>query len=224
MHLLRDIAHLLLASACIGCEEPGPPLCELCTTGLMPEPFIVPDLPPALPTTTAGLPYRGLARQAVIAHKEHNMRALTPALGLLLASAVRHLDRTTTLVPVPSHPRSLRARGRDTTNELAQEAGRRLGVPVAPMLARARGDRQKQRTAAQRRQGDGRAGVQLRHGSSGARPRSVILIDDVIATGGTAALCCEVLLVAGIEVIGIATATASLLQHGSAIAMHTQLG
>lgn len=210
MGLLADIADLLLARACVGCTLPGPPLCELCASLLLPEPFLVPDLPPALPPAAAGQPYTGLTRAVVIAHKERTTPWLTPWLGMLLAAAVRHTGEDAPLVPVPSHPRSLRARGRDTVREIAEDAGRRLGLPVLPLLARGGGSRQKARSAERRRSAEDVAPVRLR---APASTRSVILVDDVVATGSTLALCQAALEEGGVQVCAVAAVTASLLQR-----------
>lgn len=211
MRLLHDIADLLLARACIGCDVPGPPLCEACAAELMPTPFRVPDLPPSLPPTVAAHRYAGRAQTAVLAHKESGVRALSPALGLSLASAVRSPampPRVQALVPVPSHAASIRARGRDTVLEIARAAGARMGVPVLPLLARTAGARQKSRTAAQRRAQV--AGVRVRRRVDEAV--ALVLVDDVVATGSTADACVQALTEAGMTVTGVACVAASVLR------------
>ena len=220
MHLLGDIVDLLLARACVGCTLPGPLLCELCASSLMPDAFIVPGMPMGLPPVAAGQPYAGTAKGVVVAHKEHHARSLTPMIGMLLAAAVRRLDAADAIVPVPSHPRSLRARGRDTVMELARDAGTRVGMPVIPLLARGAGGRQKQRTARQRRLAPLMAPVTLQRQPT---VRRAILVDDVIATGSTVRQCHEVLTMAGVTVVGIACATAALLEQAGR-ASRDQLG
>lgn len=209
MRLLHDIADLLLARACIGCDEPGPVLCQLCSSDLMPQPFAVPDLAGGLPLAMAGLPYRELARVAVIAHKERGVSALSAPLSRLISAAAKSTSPADALVPVPSHAQSLRSRGRDTVRELTDHAGRRLGIPVMAALERGRGPRQKQSSAEQRR-------ALSKHTVTAARraPRlrnRVILVDDVITTGSTVRVCVETLQASGWQVVGIAVATASLL-------------
>lgn len=208
--LLHDIADLLLARACVGCEEPGPVLCELCASALMPLPFAVPDLAPELPPTFAGLPYEGLGRTVVISHKERGVSWLTPAIGTLVYAAAQLGGPVDALVPVPSHPRSLRSRGRDTVEELAQHAAGRLGVPVTSPLRRKHGLRQKARSGKDRRSLADHTEM-LADGPDG-RHRRVILIDDVIATGSTVRVCTTALRDAGWDVAGIAVAAASVLR------------
>lgn len=213
MRLLHDIGDLLLARACIGCDLPGPPLCEACSAELMPTPFAVPDLPASLAPAMAAHRYTGLARTAVLAHKEAGVRFLTPALGLSLASTARALASPSgvqALVPVPSHAASVRARGRDTVLEIARNAGARLEVPVLPLLGRAVGARQKARTATERRAQV--AGVTMR--GRVHHDVALVLVDDVIATGSTAAACVHELRAAGMSVTGVAAIAASVL-HGT---------
>jgi ComF family protein len=106
------------------------------------------------------------------------------------------------LVPVPVHVDRERRRGYDQAVLLALAAGRETGLPVAPILERARA------TAAQfdldrgRRADNVSGAFRLRPppGAARASPlagRWVVLVDDVVTTGSTLAASAMPLLDAG---------------------------
>jgi predicted amidophosphoribosyltransferase len=85
-----DLADLLLGSSCAGCARPGRALCRRCSRALdvpavrtAPEP--APDgLPPLWTVTT----YDGVARSALLAHKERGRTSLAGPLGAALAASL----------------------------------------------------------------------------------------------------------------------------------------
>ena len=143
---LRDAAtDLLLGGSCLGCGAPGRLVCPSCRAALPDEatPHWPTPPPPGLVAPYAVTAYDGLARALVLGHKEHRLLALTPVLGRLLAcsvaAAVRDLaaasPRPVLLVPVPSRPASVRARGHDPTLAMTRAAagalaGRAVVVPL----------------------------------------------------------------------------------------------
>lgn len=89
------------------------------------------------------------------------------------------------LVPVPLHAGRLRRRGYNQAHEIARVAGRLLGIPVRPGLARrllATAD-QIGKSAAERRR-NLRGAFAVAPGAAGAR---IALVDDVMTTGSTLA-------------------------------------
>jgi len=145
----------------------------------------------------------------VIAFKDREAWQLTAVLGATMAGAVEALlddvdvekDRRVrvVLVPVPSTPEAVRRRGFDHTATLASWVARRLGLAWSPLLKRvaAVGDQVGMGV-------DQRAANQV--GSMRARTghRNVIVVDDVITTGATAAEAVRALDKAGHHVIGVA--------------------
>lgn len=206
--LLDDVADLVLGRACLACEALGSPLCSRCEARLAPDAFRVPDLAAGLPPVFAGTRYADVARRAILAHKEGGLSWATPVLARLLRAALRlhgmHPD--TVVVPIPPHAASLRRRGRDTVAELAN--GACAGHwQVIPALARVGPSTpQKRRSSAERRS--------LQRGALTARSPGAraIVVDDVIATGGTVEEAVRALREAGWEVTGVAVAAAAPLR------------
>ncbi|HEV7659362.1 MAG TPA: phosphoribosyltransferase family protein [Allosphingosinicella sp.] len=96
-----------------------------------------------------------------------------------------------TIVPVPTAPWRHRRRGFDPAGELAAALAERLEVPLEGCLARRGGRRQVGRSRAER------LGQPPRIQASGAVPRSVLLVDDVLTTGATLSACAQALRAAG---------------------------
>lgn len=121
-------------------------------------------------------------------------------------SWVNHLfggQGRTVLVPVPLHPRRERRRGYDQASLIAKAVGERTDLEVRPCLARSgHAGAQVGRGRAERLAGPPGEIVATRE-----PPRRVLLVDDVVTTGGTLAACAGALRAAGAhEVSGLAYA------------------
>ncbi len=102
---------------------------------------------------------------------------------------------------VPVHPKRLRERGFNQSEQLAAVAGDALGLPVLSLFrARQHQPHQVGASAVQRK-------AQLRHQfallPAGILPASVLLVDDVITTGSTLNQLCRQLRRAGVKHIGV---------------------
>lgn len=140
--------------------------------------------------------YGGAVARALRRFKYGGRPDLAAPLGRLLAIAARELDADL-VVPVPLHPRKLRARGYNQAALLAFAVARELAAPLA-----ARGLVRTRDTAAQA--GLDRAGrlhnldgVFRVRVPAGVRGRRVVLVDDVCTTGSTLGACRDALLAAG---------------------------
>lgn len=218
---LRDLADLALPDGCAGCAAPGPALCPLCATVLCgrARPAWPTPVPAGLPQPWAVADYAGPARAAVLAHKEEGRRALVVPLGASLATAVAAAigarEATVLLVPAPSRPAAVRARGDDPTRRLARRAAtvlRRTGAPVRvlPALRGARGlaDQAGLDAAARAANLTGALRV-VAGGEQLVAGRAVVVVDDVVTTGATLAECARCLRAAGAVVLGAATVAAT---------------
>ena len=131
-------ADLLLGGRCVGCARPGPAAlrrCAAAAAGRRPARVADARCPPGWSTPWAAAAYDGTVRAMVLGHKERRLLALRDPLALLLAAAVAAALAPGTrarcvLVPVPSRPASVRARGHDPTYAL---------TPGAAALLRAAG-------------------------------------------------------------------------------------
>jgi predicted amidophosphoribosyltransferase len=224
---------LLLGGACVVCARPGRVLCRCCEvalpTGARPA-WPIPTPPGLAPPWAAG-EYAGPLRALVLALKEHRVLALRAPLGGLLALAVAAALRAdpdpsrsppggpVVLVPVPSRPRTVRARGHDPTLAITRHAARLLraggtdavGVPLLRtrpgMLDQSGLDaaaRAANLTGALRC-----PAASLRRLSRRRAWARVVVCDDVLTTGATAREAQRALQDVGLGVTAIATVAAT---------------
>lgn len=163
--------------------------------------------------------YDGAVRAALIAHKEQARLSLAKPLGRALAVSVMGLLSRTDdpgrvlLTPIPSRRAVVRARGHDPLGRLTAvcrralrssgiDAGEFRGLRQHTIVADQAG-----LTAEQRRVNlDGAFAVR------GRRPRApttIVVVDDIVTTGATAAEAARALRSAGVEVTGVAVVAAT---------------
>ncbi|MFF5502501.1 ComF family protein [Streptomyces roseolus] len=206
----REISGLVLPGTCEGCGAARTALCAGCAGELagvgagegggggrvrpLPE-------PEGLPLVHAALPYEGVVRELLIAHKERGALGLVGPLGGALARAVEGAVRAVggvggrplLLVPVPSSRGSVRARGHDPTRRVALAAAsrlRRAGRParVVPVLRQRRAVADQAGLGARGRRANLAGALEVVPG--GARLLAggrVVLVDDLMTTGATLA-------------------------------------
>jgi predicted amidophosphoribosyltransferase len=145
-----------------------------------------------------GLKYRGYT-------------ALAPFMGSRMAVVAPRLleKREPVLVPVPLSQARLRERGFNQAEVLARALGRSAGWPVSDVLDRGSsgapqaGKRRREREAIPPGEFVVRRGARVP--SQGEA--SVLLVDDVVTTGATAAACVEALHAAGAVCLGTVSFT-----------------
>lgn len=219
-----DLVH---GGSCAGCGLPGRALCPGCAL-LLPERGrrVRPTpCPSGLAASFAGGPYDGLLGALVVAHKEHSAFALARPLGrVLAAAAVEALDpdgeQTTLLVPVPSRPTVVRARGHDPMLRISRAAVRRLRseghrrVVVGRLLEQRvavpdqAGLDSRQRAANLVGSMVVRTSLRQRLAARGT-PVSIVVCDDVLTTGATAREAQRAVEDAGLHVRAIVTVAAT---------------
>jgi predicted amidophosphoribosyltransferase len=218
---LAGLLDLALPSECAGCGHAGGLLCVGCRAALSgparparPEPS-----PPGLPLPWAVAEYAGIARAALLAHKEQGRLALAGPLGAALARSVRAGAGGGTgpllLVPAPSRRAAVRARGHDPTLRLARAAAaslRRQGCDVgvaAALRLRAGVADQAGLSAVERTANlDGALWVPRRVVPLVAG-RRVLVVDDVVTTGATIREAARALSAAGASVPAAAVVAAT---------------
>lgn len=201
---------LVLPRICAGCRLPGSGLCSGCAAELVAGAHVTrpQPCPAGLPLLTAAAAYDGVVRDLLLAHKEHGRTALVRPLSAALAGAVTLLRPPpgALLVPVPSSPAAVRARGQDHARRLARATGRRVGLRAVPLLAL-------RRTVADQA-GLGAAGraANLAGALAARRPLPgtvVVVVDDVVTTGATLTEAARALVAAGATVHGAAVVAAT---------------
>lgn len=152
--------------------------------------------------------YGDVMREAIHAFKFGRRRALAAPLGDLLAEAgVPSLPAVAVdlLIPVPLHPRRERERGFNQSALLARRLGRRWARPVATdVLARRVATSPQTELAAEERRRNVRGAFALARPAAVAG-RHVLLIDDIMTTGATAAECAACLRRGGAASVGVLT-------------------
>lgn len=220
---------LVLGSSCAVCARPGRLLCDACAAALPghAHPAWPTPCPPGLVLPVAAGEYHGPLQQLVNAHKERQQFTLAGPLGRLLAEAVAVLlgvarpgpTGRSVLVPVPSRPPAVRARGHDPVLRMSRVAAatlRRRGhdARVARLLRGAAPARDQAGLDAGERAAN-LAGTMtvpaglLRRGLGRGPGVRVVVTDDVITTGATAREAQRALEAAGVQVWGIATVAAT---------------
>ncbi|WP_051247954.1 ComF family protein [Nocardioides halotolerans] len=222
---VRDGAlDLLLGGACVGCARPGRLLCPGCRDELpaAATPAWPTPVPAGLVEPWAAAVYEGTARAMVLGLKERGLLGLAGPLGSLLAAAVScELPRggRVVLVPVPSRPRTVRARGHDPTRAVTLRAARLLrrgglDVGVASLLRLRAGVVDQAGLDAAQRAANLRGSMRLRalavrRAGFERRPARLVVCDDVLTTGSTAREAQRALEVAGLDVVRVAVVAAT---------------
>jgi predicted amidophosphoribosyltransferase len=194
MELLRTVAAGLVPPLCAACGRScraEAVLCTRCARRLADLDPLLGKGPPGLDRAWSSAPHEGVARDLVAALK---FRRLLPV-AELMAERVHWLAPAHMLsgavVPVPTAPARVRARGFDPAAELAGALAERLETSLEPCLRRRGGGRQVGRRRAQR------VGHPPRIHAHRPAPRSVLLVDDVLTTGATLSACAKALRAAG---------------------------
>ncbi len=145
--------------------------------------------------------YRGLVGDMVRGYKLHRREYLAGPLSDLLTDAIRGrpwADEIDLLVPIPTTWSSRLRYGFQPVRLLAERVGRRLGVPVRPLL-RNRGRKRRQTGLAPSQRRSNVRGTFRTRRSTRLDGLTVCLIDDVCTTGATMQEAARVLRHAGAE-------------------------
>jgi ComF family protein len=144
--------------------------------------------------------YEGSLRKLIHLFKFEKIHTLARPLGNFLARVLPREERFDAIVPMPLHWRRRWERGFNQSELLAREIGRRWNVPVKQLARRVKATvPQAGLTNAKRRANVGGA-FKSRTNVTGAR---VLLVDDVLTTGATAAACARALKRAGVKHVAL---------------------
>jgi predicted amidophosphoribosyltransferase len=164
------------------------------------------DCPPSpVGSVRAPFRYEGPAREAIHRLKFAGWRDVATALAAAVA-ACDGLPTADVVTWVPLARRRLAERGYDQARALAVALGHQLGLPTVRLLRRtvATGPQ------ARRRGADRRTAMRGAFAAVRPSPPRVLLVDDVLTTGATAAACAEALAGAGAAEVHVAAAARAI--------------
>ncbi len=151
--------------------------------------------------------YEGVLRELIHLYKYGRVKTLARPLGALLAAALPREERFDAVTPVPLHWRRQWQRGFNQSELLARGIARRCGIPVIHALKRVRPTVAQAGLSNTGRCQNVAAAFQLRRApwAGAVEGKRILLIDDVMTTGSTAAACALALKRAGAAKVALLT-------------------
>ena len=145
--------------------------------------------------------YEGVLRELIHLYKYGRVKTLAWPLSSLLAQALPRDEAFDAAVPVPLYWRRRLQRGFNQAELLARCLSRRTGIPVAKALGRRRPTPAQAGLSNSAR----RQNVSQEFRARSVQGKRILLIDDVMTTGATAASCALALKQAGARRVALLT-------------------
>jgi ComF family protein len=152
--------------------------------------------------------YEGPLRELIHLYKYSGIQTLAGRLTDFLVMALPRDERFDFVTPVPLHWRRRWQRGFNQSELLAREIGRRCGIPSAGLLQRRRFTPSQAGLSNSVRRSNVTGAFGCRPAALRKRPihaKNILLIDDVLTTGSTAAACAQALKRGGARRVALLT-------------------
>lgn len=190
---------------CDSCDEPLVSSSEPGEAPVPPEPLEVARCgrcllsPPPFRSLRGAAPYRGSARDILIAFKFGGADFLAPRLARIMTARLGAFATWDEAAAVPATARA-RRRGDHAADLLAAALAKSLGIRFSPRrLVKVRSTERQSGLPLARRAQNVRGAFRARAGA----PRRVLLVDDVATSGATARECARLLLGAGAREVDV---------------------
>ena len=218
MNILKELFSLIVPTECIGCSLLGEIVCLQCSkdfrdTRKNPPIFIFGNS--RNPRIAGHLPYNEVVGRIVLGAKDDGNRQLERIVINSLVAARSLFPPNLLLVPIPSHKRAKRKRGRDFTLFLAREVSRISGDQVAPWLTFSRMSAPQKNLNARARAMNMTGALTIadhirKKSSEIAGDIQTLVLDDVLTTGATMREAIRALTTEGVPCLGGISAAYSL--------------
>ena len=149
--------------------------------------------------------YEGVLRELIHVYKYGRVRTLARPLSALLSLAFPRDERFDAITPVPLHWRRKWRRGFNQSDLLARGISARTGIPVVRALRRIRATSIQAGLSRTARRHNVASAFAASRGAGQLQGKHVLLIDDVMTTGSTAAACALALKRAGAGRVALLT-------------------
>lgn len=211
-HVVQAMVTAAFPPRCTVCGSGSTALCRACWADLRPASSV--RRPAGVDWCGALVAYEGAGRALVSHLKYRNERAalawLATGMAGIVGAAVGDgiATRCSEVTWIPTSAARRRHRGFDQAELLARSVAHQLDLPCHAWLERAPGPAQTGRTRRERLAGPSFLSV----GEQRAPP-SVLVVDDVVTTGATAASAARALRAAGVQRVEVVAAATTLLKN-----------
>lgn len=214
MKLVSWLADWLYPEKCVLCgrilEREETDLCHNCRVEA-PECPVSRTKYPFLDTWTAVWYYEDHVRRSLLRYKFYGRKHYAAAYGRALAMKLLREDRADAdiLTYIPISPQRLRKRGFDQVALLAEKVGQELELQPIATLKKVRHNQPQSGIVGQAQRRANVLGAYQVIDPAAVAGKRILLLDDIVTTGSTAAECARVLLTAGAKEVHFAVIAAA---------------